>query len=103
MLPYKNNNNPTVKEIDESLFKATERYHLAVIKFNEKKKSKEAEAPRVLPESSNYAVEVKYKSDKKEVKFRPCSLCSEFATADHPIYKCSKYSSATEKVNRIEN
>ena len=98
LIQITNSSKPTLNEIVDKFFEASERY------CSQSKESKSS------PKASNasdhgatsLAVDVKYERDKA---FKPCSICTKVdgKPADHPIHKCAKFDSAEAKIDKIRN
>ena len=103
LIQITNSSKPTLNEIVDKFFEASERY------CSQSKKTKEI-IKLSSPEASNasdhgatsLAVDVKYERDKA---FKPCSICTKVdgKLADHPIHKCAKFDSAEAKIDKIRN
>ena len=98
MTQITNSSKPTLKELNDNFFEASDRYMASqkVTRFPKyDKKVTYGAAANV-----NYDVTGRNKSS-----FKPCSLCSklEGRDADHPIFKCNKFATAKEKVDKINS
>ena len=103
LIQITNSSKPTLNEIVDKFFEASERY------CSQSKKTKEI-IKLSSPKASNatdhgatsLAVDVKYERDKA---FKPCSICTKVdgKLADHPIHKCAKFDSAEAKIDKIRN
>ena len=96
-----NKNKPSLKEIEDTIFEATERYIANQTKHSEKKKSSSC---KVSNESTSLAINANPNS-KVSGEFRSCILCSKdgIVNPDHPIYKCQSYESPVAKVKKLES
>ena len=99
-----NNTYPTLSQIEENLFPALERYEVVQSQFKRRKNNK---SPKKLSNSlsvgaiSMQHVNSKHGANSNQKHFRPCNLCSG-ESSDHPIYKCLKYKSPKDKLDRIK-
>ena len=103
LIQITNSSKPTLNEIVDKFFEASERC------CSQSKKTKEI-IKLSSPKASNatdhgatsLAVDVKYERDKA---FKPCSICTKVdgKLADHPIHKCAKFDSAEAKIDKIGN
>ena len=91
-----NNNKPSLQDIEENMFTAIERYQLQQKKFVKSPQSK------VKEKSHSMALNVKYSEKRNDKRFNSCPLCSTgTSVAEHPIYRCSKFKTAKEKMDHI--
>ena len=87
-----NKNRPTLQELTDRFFEASERYAM------QDKGAKNSTKPEKVSEAG-LAVNVDFKK-----KFKPCILCStEAQNASHPIFKCEKYASPKSKLDKLNN
>lgn len=97
-----NENRPSLENINKNLFLAIERYQSMSVKYDDKSKSsdkrKDISASTNGAATASYAVDVKSRSKKS---FEPCSLCG--ANSGHPIYKCDKYCTPKEKLDKLKS
>lgn len=93
-----NCNKPSLEQLNENIFEATERYLSANKKYL---------SPSLEDSTVGMAAGVSYRAnnDEKAVSsFRPCLLCTkDGSAADHPIYKCVKFSKASDKLDRLKS
>ena len=80
-----NTNRPSLEQINEHLFQATERYQEMV-----KQTSRTSLQVDTSRKSTSLAAAVRLgeSMDIRNASFKPCSLCVD---ADHPIYKCKNF------------
>ena len=101
MTQITNSSKPTLKQINDSFFEASERYQesLKSCKF---KKFHKVHTEKTTPtkSASGYAAKVTF--EKEKLKFHPCVLCSTVdCDASHPIYKCERFPDARSKVDKL--
>ena len=101
MAQITNPSKPTLKQINDSFFEASERYQESLKSSKIKKNSKgQSENGTPSKAASSYAAKVYYQKDK--AKFHPCVLCSTAdQEANHPIYKCESFNDACSKVDKL--
>ena len=94
---------PSLQEINDNFFKASERYVLAQEKFKKRRDSKQKNNTEKVKSQSN-AVDAKFKQKSNTKPFFPCTLCSEIEkkTADHPIYQCKMFSNNEARVKELK-
>ena len=99
MTAITNSSKPTLKEINEKFFQASERYLEQKGREGCRNKFKFREKSSNDKNSASYAVNISYKNK----SFQPCSLCSiEGHSANHPVYRCDKYPDAKAKLERLK-
>ena len=99
MIQITNKTKPSLEEINANFFLICERYHELKLKtkcgnaIKLDKRSKEA----------GYAANVSVNISSRT--FKPCSICSKLEGKDatHPIYKCTKFASAREKIEKLKS
>ena len=108
-----NETKPSLKNITDNIFKASDRYMDITAKFKAKKSAKpytekkqfSSESP-VSPKmaTSNFAAAVQPKKQVANSSYRDCLLCSgdNSKAANHPIFRCPNYNDAKSKVDRLE-
>ena len=101
-----NSYRPSLKEINDNFFEASERYLNQIKK--RKDFSKADEKPEVSSNSVSMAASVNFdKSNNfdKPNNFVPCSICSQLdgKVADHPMFKCVKFKSPSEKIDKLKS
>ena len=108
LIQITNNSKPTLDEIKEHFFEASERYSGVVKKFKDKKKFTHSEPKKdysVRPKTVSLAADVKFEDPKPETisnAFKLCSMCRDLGeSADHPIHKCTKFSTPKAKIERL--
>ena len=96
-----NKTKPSLKEINDNFFDATERYLVVTKNFRYKKQGEINDKKAEPKEISNFAVNI----DVEPQKFRSCCLCARDngKEADHPIYKCKVYESPKAKVDKLKS
>ena len=88
-----NKNKPSLDDIETHMFDAIERYQIVTKRHGSRKEIKQNNPKR----SNTCAINVK-PGDTKD-NFRPCSLCtSQNKLTEHPLYHCTKFKTATEKL-----
>ncbi|XP_068243248.1 uncharacterized protein [Palaemon carinicauda] len=93
------NSKPSLKEIDDHIFEATERYVEAQEKFKRQRKSNECDAA-----ISSFAANVKPLDESVPSRFRVCILCSKSGeSSDHPIYKCLNFASPKLETEKLKS
>ena len=97
-----NHTRPSLKEIMDNFFEASERYVASQSKVTTPKSNDRSDS--FSRSTTNLAVGVNYKISNKR-NFRPCSLCSKLDGKDalHPIFQCSRFTSASAKIKQLEN
>ena len=87
-----NKSRPSLDDIQDKIFEATERY-LEMNKYMSSPRNND------IKKIESCAVDIKHKQ-----RFRPCILCVKngIATVDHPINKCSVYSTAKAKIDMLK-
>ena len=91
-----NKNRPSLKEIEDNLFEATERYVAVQNKYSEQRKGSKYKAK----ESTNLAVNI---DQDKSSSPKGCNLCSaDGSDTNHPIFKCPVYKSPEAKVQKLD-
>ena len=90
-----NVNKPSLKLIDKHMFDAIERYHNCLA--NENKKIKACSS-----RSSNFAATVQCERDKFEESENVNELSCSLFNGNHPYYKCDKFKSPIQKVERLK-
>ena len=92
-----NTNNPTLKQIDDSIFEAADRF--CSIRRNPGNKSQSsALVAEVEDDTTGLAAKVSVKPRQKT-----CSLCaSDKAHCDHAIYNCTRYPTADDKIAKLK-
>lgn len=97
-----NNAKPSLDEITDKFFEATERYlgQQKQAKISRKQGFKEVYS--VNTDATGLAIDVHYNKSKN---FKPCSLCSkqDNKEANHPIFKCPVFVSAKSKVDKLNH
>lgn len=106
-----NHSRPSLDEIREHFFEASERYSGIVKKFKEKKnvvKPKPTDTFNkeysVKQKTVGLAADVKFDVSKgaSSNAFKSCSLCrDEGEGLEHPVHKCPKFLSPKDKVDRL--
>ena len=93
-----NKTRPSLNEIVENFFDAAERYRLVINKSKFKKlELNENKSENSFKSTSNYAVKVE--TGKPKIK---CCLCAhDGSDFNHPIFKCNKYKTPADKVNKL--
>lgn len=97
-----NKNRPSLKELEDNVFEATERYVALLNRQTEKKKPSN---PKGI-ESSSLAVNANPEnvSNSSFVNSKNCILCkSDASNACHPIFKCKVYVSPEAKLQKLES
>ncbi len=98
-----NVNKPSLKQINDNIFAATERYLTVTKKYNERKGKNDQAKFFSSKTVSGMAANVNYKDQSKFKDFRACILCTTTTLeADHPIYRCENFKSPTEKLSKIK-
>lgn len=100
LIQVTNKSNPPLAEIVDKFFEATERYELS----NNSKYKVESREKSVVEESKNMTVSLatKVHIDSKFNPFKFCTCCSDLANSiDHPIHKCNKYNSPSERIEKL--
>lgn len=104
-----NNNKPSLTEINEHIFTATERYmHIKKSNSNVNRNSTEHYTKSVTLEQSVGATSVAKSSNSygrnSTLKTKYCTLCSSKDKKDetHGTFHCKKYPSAQDKLNRLK-
>ena len=88
---------PSLDEIKDNLFNATDRY-LITVREGFPSRTKSSEESSLLGMATN----VKYNG---KPKFKPCILCNPLhggVTIDHPIFKCTKFPTSASKIDRLK-
>ncbi len=100
-----NSNKPSLKEINDHIFPAIERYLSVTKKFNEKKQIRTSKAPTSTfgKSTNNFASNVNYSTLNKSSGFKPCVLCSKDQDADHPIYRCQSFVTIEDKIKKLRS
>ena len=93
-----NKTRPSLNEIVENYFDAVERYNIVINKPKFKKLGlSENKNENSIKSTTNYAVKVENKVKQK------CNLCShDGSDFDHPTFKCLKYKSPADKLQKIK-
>ena len=91
---------PSLTEINDNFFKASERYILSQERFKKRKNDKSKTHEKTKANSN--AVDAKSKSNAKP--FKPCTICTEIEkkAADHPLYFCKRFNSNSARVNELK-
>src|SRR5215469_3163459 len=94
-----NKNKPSLQEIKDNLFDATERYLIINKRKDNFSKSKMIPKNESKTETYNLASNITYKN-----KFNLCCLCvaDKVEKVDHKINKCEKYRDPNLKLNKIK-
>ena len=103
LIQITNSSKPTLNEIVDKFFEASERCCRQSKKTKEIIKLSSPKASNATDHgATSLAVDVKYERDKA---FKPCSICTKVdgKLADHPIHKCAKFDSAEAKIDKIGN
>ena len=99
-----NTNRPDLTQIMDNIFEATDRYGRLNASSSKSKSqnSSENRGNENLYNSSNLAVNVDYKSNKK---FKRCNLCAsdENSNDNHLMKECEIYKTAREKVDKLSS
>ncbi|XP_066941280.1 uncharacterized protein [Macrobrachium rosenbergii] len=101
LIQITNSSKPTLNEIVDKFFEASERYCSQSKKTKEVTKQSSHKASNASDHgATSLAVDVKYERNKT---FKPCSICTKVdgKPADHPIHKCAKFDSAEAKIDKI--
>lgn len=87
---------PSLSQIKDKFFEASERYLITQKRYKDRKKER-------LPVKATQSLAVNLDFDKSGEYnvFKTCSLCE--MDSSHPVYRCSKYSDARSKVNRLNS
>lgn len=102
-----NSNKPNLKQINDNIFEALDRYNEIIGKKNTKKDYvvKAKSSLQELPTVSTFATNVNYdKNSNKRIPF--CSLCSERngpKNTSHSTRDCPNYRSAESKLERLKS
>ncbi|XP_068226421.1 uncharacterized protein [Palaemon carinicauda] len=96
-----NKNKPLLKDIEDNIFEATERYLGVQKRYQEKKVNRkvQSDARSTLSFASNVQVD-----SSSAVKLKGCILCRDengSENANHPVNKCKVYASPKAKVERL--
>ena len=99
-----NNSFPTLEQIQKHIFEATERYLSTTPKVGVRSNKSHESTSNSSSSSSTIgmAANVEYSSEKR--KFRSCILCtrSNVLNVNHPIFKCDKFASPREKLDKLK-
>lgn len=97
LITITNKNQPSLKEITDNLFNATDRYALNVKAQRSDFKSVDCTSLAGMATNINY---------KAKTKFKPCILCASSTdsveTVDHPIFQCKRFISSESKINQLK-
>ena len=99
-----NETRPSLRQIRDRFFDATERYRLA----QKTTESSNPELKTVGNPTQSLALSVKPYIDPNSSEksgFKPCSICTKVDNkdADHPLYKCNKFPSNEERVEKLKS
>ena len=105
LISITNCNKPSLEQIQDNIFEATDRYLMV---SNTSRKAAEYVAPSRESVKCMAAVVSHSRSPKRgfsvQSKFKPCCLCSDGEmVANHPIFKCEQYDSASKKVDKLKS
>ena len=106
LIQITNCNKPSLTDIENNLFEATERYNRQREKIREvKPKTVKLKSDSIVDKvnisSNNIALNVDTKITKP--KFKICNLCKDDGVdCNHLMVHCQKYPSASEKVNKLK-
>ena len=99
MIQITNKTRPSLQEINDNFFDASERYLRVNKNFKSKKQGEDIIKKVNTKETSSFAVN----DNVEPPKFRDCCLCStENGQVDHPIYKCQVYEFPKAKVDKLQ-
>ena len=87
---------PDLKDIIDNFFEANERYEVINKKRSEEMKQAKATSLAIDPKPET--------NTNRNANFKPCSICSKLDSkeADHPIFKCSKFSDSKKRVDKLK-
>lgn len=91
-----NETKPTLEQIKEKFFDANERYTNSNKHYKSNVKAKE----NLPKEHTSFAASIQPKKKSSVNIFKYCTLCSE--KGSHPVYKCPKYQTPANKIERIK-
>ena len=113
LIQITNNSKPSLKEIVDNFFNASERYLPITKKFKDKKSFSKENSPKHFGNTKvgehqkfvNLATTVNYdqsgKSSSKNI-FSICPLCEKDRDNNHSITRCMTYSNPNEKVDKLK-
>lgn len=94
-----NTNKPTLKEIEDNLFKAIDRYNAFT-----KRRQNNVKTTKSQP-TVNMAVNIdSRRREGAKQKFNPCVLCNlESKLSDHPIHLCNAFKTPEAKIEKLKS
>ena len=102
MVQITNESKPTLKQINDKFFEASERYKISQSHYHKKNAARATSSKSEQPHSSSvFAVKVDY--EKNKPNFRPCILCAHVnKDTTHPIFKCPNFVDAPAKRKQLD-
>ena len=98
LLHITNSCNPTLEEIQKGIFECIERTQ---DKCKVKNNLKSISLAANIDVKPDYNKSNSNSQSSWNTSFKPCQLCSNKTQADHPIFKCSKYSTPKLKLAKL--